>query len=440
MRKKVLILGAAGMDYHVFNTVFRDNPNYEVVGFTMAAEQNLGTVGELRNYPKELAGKLYPNGIPTYREEDMEKVIKEKNVDMVVLAYSDISHNYVMHLASRALASGSDFKLIGTKHAMLKSKKPIVAVCAVRTGCGKSQFSQKITEILKKEFGKKVVAIREPMPYGNLIEQKCMRFSSYEDLDKYKCTIEEREEYEAYIEKGLTIYSGVDYGEILKEAEKEAEIIVWDGGNNEISFYVPNLQIVIADPHRAGHELLYHPGEVNARIADVVIINKVNTAKKENVEIVKENIRKINPRAEIIEASSVVKVEQPEKVKGKKVLVIEDGPTLTHGDMPYGAATVAARELNCEIVDPRENAVGSIKETYKNFPHLDKILPAMGYSKEQMKELEDTINKTECDFVLVGTPINLSKLLKINKPAVRVRYGPDEKTVDRLREILKRVI
>lgn len=440
MRKKVLILGAAGMDYHIFNTVFRDNPNYEVVGFTMAAEQNLGTVGELRSYPKELAGKLYPKGIPTYREEDMEKIIKEKNIDMVVLAYSDISHNYVMHLASRALASGADFKLISTKHAMLKSKKPVVAVCAVRTGCGKSQFSQKITEILKKELGKKVVAIREPMPYGNLIEQKCMRFSSYEDLEKHKCTIEEREEYEAYIEKGLTIYSGVDYGEILNEAEKEAEIIVWDGGNNEISFYVPDLQIVIADPHRAGHELLYHPGEVNARIADVVIINKANTAKRENVGIVKENIRKINPKAEIIEASSVVKVEEPEKVKGKKVLIVEDGPTLTHGDMPYGAATVAAKELNCEIVDPRKNAIGSIKETYKNFPHLDKILPAMGYSKEQMKELEETINKTECDLVLVGTPINLSKLLKINKPAVRVRYGPDEKTVDKLREILKKMV
>lgn len=427
------------MDYHIFNTVFCDDPNYEVVGFTMAAEQNLGTVGELRSYPKELAGKFYPDGIPTYREDDMEKIIKEKNIDMVVLAYSDISHNYVMHLASRALASGADFKLIGTKHAMLKSKKPVVAVCAVRTGCGKSQFSQKITEILKKEMKKKVVAIREPMPYGNLIEQKCMRFSSYEDLEKHRCTIEEREEYEAYIEKGLTIYSGVDYKEILKEAEKEAEIIVWDGGNNEISFYVPDLQIVIADPHRAGHELIYHPGEVNARVADVVIINKVNTAKRENVEIVKENITRINPKAEIIEASSVVKVEQPEKVKGKKVLIVEDGPTLTHGDMPYGAATVAAKELGCDIVDPRKNAVGSIKETYKNFPHIDKILPAMGYSKEQMKELEDTINKTECDFVLVGTPINLSKLLRINKPAIRVRYGPDEKTVDRLREILKRV-
>ena len=451
-KKKILILGAAGMDFHVFNMVFRDNEEYEVVGFTMAAEQNLGTVEESdeieievskkewqRIYPPELAGKLYPNGIPIYPEKDMEKLIKEKGIDQVILAYSDISHNYVMHLASRALASGADFRIIGTRKVMINSEKPIVAVCAVRTGCGKSQFSQKICEILKNDIGKKVIAIREPMPYGDLIEQTCMRFESYEDLDRYKCTIEEREEYEAYIEKGLVIYSGVDYEKILKEAEKEADVIVWDGGNNEVSFYVPDLQIVIADPHRPGHELLYHPGEVNARIADVVIINKVNTAKKENIEIVKENIRRINPKAEILESESLVRVDNPDEVKGKKVLVVEDGPTLTHGDMPYGAATVIAKELECEIVDSKPNAVGSIKETFKNFPHLDKILPAMGYSDEQIKELEETINRTDCEVVLIGTPIDLARLLKINKPAVRVRYGPDEKTVERLRELLKKI-
>ncbi len=439
-RKKVVIIGAIGMDFHVFNTVFRDNEEYEVVAFTMATEQNLGTTEGLKErlYPPELAGKLYPEGIPMKFESDLEEIIKENDIDQVVFAYSDVSHNHVMHLASRALASGADFKLIGVKKAMIKSKKPIVAICAVRTGCGKSQFSQTISQILKEGMGKRVVAIREPMPYGDLVEQRVMRMASYDDLEKHKCTIEEREEYEVYIEKGLVIYTGVDYGKILEEAEKEAEVIVWDGGNNEISFYVPDLQIVIADPHRAGHELLYHPGEVNARIADVVVINKVNTAERENVEKVKENIRKINPRAEIIESESVVKVENPEEVKGKRVLVVEDGPTLTHGNMPYGAGTVAARELGCEIVDPRENARGSLKETFKKFPHLDKILPAMGYSGGQIKELEDAINKTDCDLVLVGTPMDLARLLKINKPAVRVRYGPDKKTVERLKDLLRR--
>jgi predicted GTPase len=436
MRKKVLILGAAGMDFHIFNTVFRDNEEYEVVGFTMAAEQNLGTVeGGKRKYPRELAGNLYPNGIEIYPETDMEKIIKEKEVDQVVLAYSDLSHNYVMHLASRALASGADFKLIGIEKAMLKSNKPMIAICAVRTGCGKSQTSRAVTQLLRDE-GLKVVAIREPMPYGDLVEQTCMRFETYEDLEKYKCTIEEREEYEPYIERGLIIYSGVDYGKILEEAEKEAEIIVWDGGNNEISFYVPDLQIVVADPHRPGHEISYHPGEVNARIADIVIINKVNTAERKNVDIVRENIKKINPKAQIIEAKSIVTVEKPELVKGKKVLVIEDGPTLTHGNMPYGAATVAAKDLGCEIIDPRPHAKGTIKETFENFPHLGKILPAMGYGYEQMRELEDTINETKCDIVLVGTPIDLAKLLKIDKPAVRVKYELGKKAMKELKEIL----
>lgn len=436
MKKKVLILGAAGMDFHIFNTIFRDNEEYDVVAFTMAPEQNLGTVETgKRKYPKELAGKLYPNGIPIFPETDMEKIIKEKDIDQVILAYSDISHNYVMHLASRALASGADFRLIGIKKAMLKSKKSIIAICAVRTGCGKSQTSQKVCQILHDK-GIKFVAIREPMPYGDLVEQTCMRLASYEDLDRHKCTIEEREEYEAYVEKGFVIYTGVDYGVILKEAEKEADVIVWDGGNNEISFYVPDLQIVVADPLRPGHEITYHPGEVNARIADVVIINKVNSAERKNVEIVRKNIKEINPKAIIIEANSIVTTENPEKVKGKKVLVVEDGPTLTHGGTSYGAGIIAAKQLGCEIIDPRPYAVGSIKETYKNFPNLGKVLPAMGYSDEQMKELEDTINKAKCDAVLVGTPFDLARLLKINKPSVRVRYRIEEIGKPDLREII----
>jgi len=436
-KKRVLILGAAGMDFHIFNTVFRDNEEYEVVAFTMTSEQNLGTVeAGKRKYPPELTGKLYPKGIPIYSETDMEKIIKEKEIDQVILAYSDLSHVYVMHLASRALASGVDFRLIGIKKAMLKSKKPIIAICAVRTGCGKSQTSQKVCQILHDK-GIKFVAIREPMPYGNLVKQTSMRFANYEDLNRHKCTIEEREEYEIYVEKGFVIYSGVDYGVILKEAEKEADVIVWDGGNNEISFYVPDLQIVMADPLRPGHEITYHPGEVNARIADVVIINKVNSAERKNVDIVRKNIREINPRAIIIEANSVVTAENPEKVKGKKVLVVEDGPTLTHGGTSYGAGTIAAKQLGCEIIDPRPYAVGSIKETYKNFPNLGKVLPAMGYSDEQMKELEDTINKAKCDAVLVGTPFDLARLLKINKPSVRVRYRIEEIGKPDLREIIE---
>ncbi len=437
---RVMILGAAGMDFHIFNTVFRDNEGYDVIAFTMASEQNLGTVGaRKRKYPPELAGELYPNGIPIFPETDMEKLIKEKNIDQVILAYSDISHVYVMHLASRVLASGADFRLIGIKKAMLKSKKPIVAICAVRTGCGKSQTSQKVCQILRK-MGHKVVAIREPMPYGNLVEQACMRIATYEDMKKYKCTIEEREEYEAYIENDFVIYTGVDYGRILKQAEKEADIIVWDGGNNEISFYVPNLQIVVADPLRPGHEISYHPGEVNARIADVVIINKVNSAEMKNVEIVKNNIKKINPEAIIIKANSVVTVEDPEKVKGKKILVVEDGPTLTHGGTSYGAGIIAAKQLGCEIVDPRPYAVGTVKETYKNFPNLGKVLPAMGYSDKQIKELEKTINRAECDAVLVGTPFDLAKLLKINKPSVRVRYKIEEIGKPDLEKILNKFL
>lgn len=425
------------MDFHIFNTVFRDNKEFEVIGFTMAGEQNLGTVeAGKRKYPPELSGKLYPDGIPIYPETDMEKIIKEKNIDQVVLAYSDLSHIYVMNLASRALATGADFKIIGIKKAMIKSKKPLIAICAVRTGCGKSQTSQKVCQILN-DMGIKFVAIREPMPYGDLVEQTVMRMATYEDLEKHKCTIEEREEYEAYVEKGFVIYTGVDYGKILREAEKEADVIVWDGGNNEISFYVPDLQIVVADPLRPGHEITYHPGEVNVRIADVVIINKVNSAKREDIETVRKNIKKINSKAIIIESNSVVTVEEPEKVEGKEVLVVEDGPTLTHGGTSYGAGTIAAKQLGCEIIDPRPFAVGSIKETYEDFPNLGKILPAMGYSDEQMKELEETINKAEVDAVLVGTPFDLARLLKINKPSSRVRYRIEEIGKPDLKEIIE---
>jgi len=425
------------MDFHIFNTVFRDNKEYEVVGFTMAAEQNIGTVEtKERKYPPKLSGKLYPKGVPIYPETDMEKIIKEKNIDQVVLAYSDLSHIYVMNLASRALASGADFKIIGIKKAMLKSKKPIIAVCAVRTGCGKSQTSQKVCQILN-DMGIKFVAVREPMAYGDLIQQNVMRIATYEDMEKYKCTIEEREEYEAYVEKGFVIYTGVDYEKILRQAEKEADVIVWDGGNNEISFYVPDLQIVVADPLRPGHEITYHPGEVNARIADVVIINKVNSAKREDVETVRKNIKKINPKAIIIESNSVVTVDEPGKVEGKEVIVVEDGPTLTHGGTSYGAGTIAAKQLGCEIIDPRPYAFGTIKETYEEFPNLGKVLPAMGYSDEQMKELEETINKAEVDAVLVGTPFDLARLLKINKPSTRVRYRIEEIGKPTLKEIIE---
>lgn len=438
--RRVLILGAAGMDFHLFNILFRDNREYKVVGFTMSSEQNLGVVGKRRFYPPELAGKLYPNGIPIYPEKEMESVIKNKGVDEVVLAYSDISHVDVMHLASRALSSGADFRFIGLKHLMLKSKKPVIAICAVRTGCGKSQTSRAIAKILK-DMGKRVVIIREPMPYGDLRNQVVMRFECYEDLEKNKCTIEEREEYEPYIERGFVVYSGIDYKKIMKSAEKEADVIIWDGGNNEVSFYIPEIQIVVVDPHRPGHELLYHPGEVNLRIADIIIINKVNTAKKGNIAIVKNNIKKVNPNAKIIEAESIISVERVEKrdsLKNKRVLVIEDGPTLTHGGMPYGAGMIIAKRLKCKIVDPRKNAVGSIIETYKKFPHLKNILPAMGYSEKQMKELEETINKTKCDVVFIGTPIDLGKLLNINKPTVKIRYELGIKAVEKLKRLLKR--
>jgi len=431
--KRDIILGAAGRDFHNFNVFFRDNPDYEVVAFTATQIPDI----EGRIYPPELAGDLYPNGIPIWSEDDLEKIIKEHDIDIAVFAYSDVSHEHVMHLASRAHAAGADFWLLGPKSTMLKSSKPVIAVTAVRTGSGKSQTSRKVAKILK-ELGYKVAVIRHPMPYGDLRKQIVQRFATYEDLDKYECTIEEREEYEPHIDYGHIVYAGVDYEKILREAEKEADIILWDGGNNDFPFYEPDLWIVVADPHRPGHELKYHPGETNFRSADVIIINKVETAYPENVQKVRENIEKVNPNAIVIEAASPIFVDKPELIKDKRVLVVEDGPTLTHGGMKYGAGYVAAKKFGAkEIIDPRPYAVGSIVETYRKYPHLDVILPAMGYGKKQIKELEETINRADADVVVIGTPIDLRRILNINKPAVRVRYELEEIGQPKLYDILK---
>ena len=417
-RIKVIIMGAAGRDFHNFNVYFRNNDAYEVVAFT--ATQIPGI--EERSYPPELAGPNYPNGISIYPEEELPRLIREHNVDQVVFAYSDVSYEYVMHKASIALANGADFRLMGPKTTMLEAKVRVVSVCAVRTGSGKSQTSRQVAKILKSK-GLRVVVIRHPMPYGDLRKQICQRFASYKDLDKHECTIEEREEYEPHIDNGIIVYAGVDYEKILREAEKEADVIVWDGGNNDIPFYKSDLHIVVADPHRAGHEIAYHPGEANLRLANVVIINKVETADPKNVERVKQNVRTVNPNATILEAASPITADKTELIKGKRVLVIEDGPTLTHGNMPYGAATIIAKRLGAgEIVDPKPYAVGSIKETYKKYAHLGAILPAVGYGERQIAELKETTDRTPCDVVVIGTPIDLRRVMSIDKPTVRVKY------------------
>jgi predicted GTPase len=415
---KVIIMGAAGRDFHNFNVYFRNNDAYEVVAFT--ATQIPGIEG--RNYPTELAGPNYPNGIPIYPEEELSRLIREHDVDQVVFAYSDVSHEYVMHKASLALANGTDFRLMGPKSTMLKAKVPVVSVCAVRTGSGKSQTSRQIAKILKDK-GLRVVVVRHPMPYGNLTKQVWQRFASYEDLDKNDCTIEEREEYEPHIDNGIIVYAGVDYGKILEEAEKEADVIVWDGGNNDLPFYRPDLNVVVADPHRAGHELTYYPGETNLRMADVIIINKVDTADPGKVKQVKENIKTVNPKATILDAASPITADKPELIGGKRVLAVEDGPTLTHGNMPYGAAAIIAKNLGAsEIVDPKPYAVGSIKEVYKKYSHLGSILPAVGYGGKQVADLKETIDLVPCDVVIIGTPIDLRRVININKPTVRVKY------------------
>ncbi|MCK4367825.1 MAG: GTPase [Thermoplasmata archaeon] len=411
-------MGAAGRDFCLFNYNFRDNEDYEVVAFTAAQIPDIVD----RRYPPSLAGKLYPEGIPIHPEEDLRKLMREHDVDEVVFAYSDVPHEDVMHKASIATANGADFVLMGTRKSMIESQVPIISVCAVRTGAGKSQTTRKITQILLDK-GRKVVVIRHPMPYGDLEKQAVQRFETYEDLDRYDTTIEEREEYEPHIDRGIVVFAGVDYEKILREAEKEAEIIVWDGGNNDTPFFKPNLQIVLTDPHRAGDEVGYHPGEANVLMADVIIVNKVETAKPDDVERVKQNVRRLNPDAVLIEAASPIMVRDTEPIHKKRVLVIEDGPTVTHGDMEYGAGTIAARRFGAsEMVDPRPHAVGSIKETLKKYPHLGNLLPAMGYTDQQIKELEETINAVDCDVVVSGTPIDLRRILSVDKPVVRVRY------------------
>lgn len=430
---RTLIMGAAGRDFHNFNTFFRGNKDYEVVGFTATQIPDI----EGRTYPKEFSGDMYPKGIPIYAEEELLRLIKDLKVDQVVFAYSDVPHEYVMHKACLVNAAGADFHLMGTRTTQIKSTKPVISVCAVRTGSGKSQTTRRVSLILR-ELGYRVAAIRHPMPYGDLIRQAVQRFADYKDLDKHKCTIEEREEYEPHIVNGVIVYAGVDYEAILHQAEKEADIILWDGGNNDFPFYVSDLQIVVADPHRPGHELTYYPGETNARTADVFVINKVDTANPENVILVRENLRKINPRAIVIEAASPLFVEDPSTIQGKRVLVIEDGPTLTHGEMPYGAGYVAARRFGAlEIVDPRPFAVKSIAATYKKYPLTGPILPAMGYGQAQIKDLEETINRSAVDMVIIGTPIDLSRIIKIKIPSQRVRYELQEIGQPTLAELLK---
>ena len=421
-RCRVIIMGAAGRDFHNFNTFFRNNERYEVVAFTAAQIPNI----DERRYPPELAGKLYPDGIPIHSESELTGLMKQFGVEQVVFAYSDISHLDVMHYASIVLANGADFRLMGNSSIVLKSKVPVIAVCAVRTGSGKSQTTRKICRVLKSK-GLRVVAVRHPMPYGDLVKQMVQRFANYEDMDRYECTIEEREEYEPLIDNGIVVYAGVDYEKILREAEKEADVIVWDGGNNDTSFYDADLYIVIADPHRPGHEMMYHPGETNVRRADVVIVNKVQTADRHDILTVKDNIAKLNPGALIIEAASPIVVDDPALIKGKRVLVVEDGPTVTHGGMTYGAGTIAAEDYGAaEIIDPKPHAVGSIAEIYAKYKHLGAILPAMGYGKEQVRELEETINRSGCDVVVSGTPVDLRRVVKVNMPIVRVRYELDE--------------
>ncbi len=422
--KTVLILGAAGRDFHNFNVFFRQNLDYQVVAFT--ATQIPDIAG--RRYPAVLAGRLYPEGIPIFDEKDLESLIEDYSVDVVVFSYSDISHQNLMHLASRAAAAGADFWLLGPEHSQLASRVPVISVCAVRTGCGKSPVSRLVAGELRKH-GRKPVVIRHPMPYGDLAAQAVQRFETLEDLDLQQCTIEEREEYEPHICEGTVVYAGVDYEKILRAAEKEADVILWDGGNNDTPFYKSDLEIVVVDPHRPGHELCYYPGEVNLRRADVLVINKVDTAQPHDIETVRNNIRLNNPSANVCEMACRVAVKDPDLVRGKRVLVVEDGPTLTHGEMPYGAGVVAARQCGAaELVDPRPYAVGSIRGTYERYQHLTSLLPAMGYSDMQRHELEETIRRTPCDLVIVATPIDLARTIKIERPNLRVTYAVEELT------------
>ena len=421
-KTRVLIMGAAGRDFHNFNTVFRDNPAYQVVAFTATQIPDI----EGRLYPPELAGPLYPQGIPIYPENDLAALIRQQAIDEVVFAYSDVSHEYVMHKASLVLAAGADYRLIGPRLTMLKSSKPVVGVGAVRTGCGKSQTTRAVSRALRK-LGYRVAVVRHPMPYGDLARQAVQRFATYDDLDRHEATIEEREEYEPHIDSGVVVFAGVDYERILREAEREADIVLWDGGNNDLPFYAPDLYFVLVDPHRPGHEQSYHPGETNLRMADVVIINKIDTADQAGVQQVRASIRALNPAATVIDAASPIFVDDPAAIHGKRVLIVEDGPTLTHGEMAYGAGVVAAQRFGAaELVDPRPYAVRSIAETFAKYPNTGTLLPAMGYGEGQRADLEETIRATPCDLVIVATPIDLSRVIALDKPAQRVRYELQE--------------
>jgi len=427
MVRKAIIMGAAGRDFHNFNTFFRDNPGYEVVAFTAAQISDLDTGAgvEKRVYPPELSGPRYPDGVRIYPEAHLTRLIEERGVDEVFFSYSDVSATYLHDKAAEVQAAGASFVLLGPRDTMIKPSKPLISVCASRTGSGKSPTSRWLVSLLR-DNGYRVVVIRHPMPYGDLVKQRVQRFETYEDLDHHNCTIEEREDYEPHLDMGVIVYSGVDYADILRAAEEEADVVIWDGGNNDFPFYEPLLQIVIVDPHRVGHELRYYPGETNVRMADIVVVSKVNTADPSNVQKVKENVRKINPDAKIVTANIVITAEDEDSLRGKRVLVIEDGPTLTHGEMKYGAATIKAMEKGADIVDPRPYTKGTIKEVYKLWPHLGKLLPAVGYSPHQMKELEEIINSVPCDIVLMGTPTDLRRYLKVDKPVLRVRYEFEE--------------
>ena len=434
--RKVIIMGAAGRDFHDFNVYWRDHPNYEVVCFTATQIPDI----DGRTYPPVLSGSRYPNGIPIYDESQLSDLIAKHDVDLCVLAYSDLPHEVVMHKASLVMACGANFQVLGHRATMLKSKKPVIAITAVRTGCGKSQTSRAVVRILKS-LGKQVAAIRHPMPYGDLTKQICQRFAKLEDLDLHECTIEEREEYEPHIMAGNVIFAGVDYGKILSEAEKEAEVILWDGGNNDMSFYKPDLYITVVDPHRPGHELKYYPGETNLRMADVIVVNKMSTANLADIDTVMSNIAVANPKATVVPCNSPLTVSDPAAIKGKRVLCVEDGPTVTHGEMAYGAAYVAAQEHGAAaIVDARPFAVGTIKATFEKYTHCKEVLPAMGYGDAQIKELQDTIDASDADVVLIGTPIDLSRVLKINKPAVRVTYELEERQPGQLEAAIKKVV
>ncbi len=435
-RKRIIIMGAAGRDFHNFNICFRDNPEYEVVAFTATQIPNITG----RQYPPTLAGKLYPRGIHIEPEKKLVSIIKSYDIDEVVFSYSDISHEYVMHKASLVNATGAQFTLLGTRQTMIKSKKPVIAVCAVRTGCGKSPASRKICKIVK-EMGKKVVVVRHPMPYGDLAKQSVQRFASYDDFKKHECTIEEIEEYAVHIEQGNVVYAGVDYKAILSEVEKEADVIVWDGGNNDTPFYTPDVYITIVDPHRPGHELSYYPGEINLLLADIIVISKENTAGQEDIRIVKKNIETSNPGAAVVDAALQITVERPDLIKDKRVLVIEDGPTLTHGNMAFGAGVIAAKQYGAkEVIDPRPYAVGSIADVFKKYTHIDRVLPAMGYGHSQMEELRETIERVQCDIVIIGTPVDLRNIIQIGKPAERVRYDLEEIGTSRLKELLEKAL